>query len=40
MHGMRHIRMAHGAVSRQIRLLEDWLGTRLFLRTSRTELPT
>src|SRR5437868_727934 len=29
-----------GAVSRQIRLLEEWLGTRLFLRTSRNAVPT
>jgi LysR family transcriptional regulator, glycine cleavage system transcriptional activator len=29
-----------GAVSRQIRLLEDWLGVRLFLRTSRNAVPT
>jgi LysR family glycine cleavage system transcriptional activator len=29
-----------GAISRQIRLLEDWLGTRLFLRTSRNAVPT
>jgi LysR family glycine cleavage system transcriptional activator len=27
-------------VSRQIRLLEDWLGVRLFLRTSRNAVPT
>ena len=27
--------VTHGAVSRQIRLLEEWLGTSLFLRTSR-----
>ena len=30
----------HGAVSRQIRLLKDWLGVRLFLRTSRNAVPT
>src|ERR1700756_4208919 len=30
----------HGAVSRQIRLLEEWLGTSLFLRTSRNAVPT
>jgi LysR family glycine cleavage system transcriptional activator len=29
------LNVTHGAVSRQIRLLEDWLGARLFLRTSR-----
>jgi LysR family transcriptional regulator, glycine cleavage system transcriptional activator len=29
------LHVTHGAVSRQIRFLEDWLGTRLFLRTSR-----
>jgi LysR family glycine cleavage system transcriptional activator len=27
-------------VSRQIRVLEDWLGARLFLRTSRNAVPT
>lgn len=32
--------VTHGAVSRQIRLLEDWLGIRLFLRTSRNTVPT
>src|ERR1700738_3149345 len=32
--------VTHGAVSRQIRLLEDWLGTKLFLRTSRNAVPT
>jgi LysR family transcriptional regulator, glycine cleavage system transcriptional activator len=32
--------VTHGAVSRQIRLLEDWLGVRLFLRTSRSAVPT
>ena len=32
--------VTHGAVSRQIRLLEDWLGSRLFLRTSRNAVPT
>jgi LysR family glycine cleavage system transcriptional activator len=34
------LNVTHGAVSRQIRLLEDWLGTRLFLRTSRNAAPT
>src|SRR5215471_16276701 len=34
------LNVTHGAVSRQIRLLEDWLGTRLFLRTSRNAVPT
>src|SRR5216684_2947281 len=29
------LNVTHGAVSRQIRMLEDWLGARLFLRTSR-----
>ena len=32
--------VTHGAVSRQIRMLEDWLGTKLFLRTSRRAVPT
>jgi LysR family glycine cleavage system transcriptional activator len=32
--------VTHGAVSRQIRLLEDWLGSRLFLRTGRNAVPT
>ncbi len=32
--------VTHGAVSRQVRLLEEWLGTRLFLRTSRNAVPT
>jgi LysR family transcriptional regulator, glycine cleavage system transcriptional activator len=32
--------VTHGAVSRQIRLLEEWLGTRLFQRTSRNAVPT
>lgn len=34
------LNVTHGAVSRQIRLLEDWLGTRLFVRTSRHAVPT
>jgi LysR family transcriptional regulator, glycine cleavage system transcriptional activator len=34
------LHVTHGAVSRQVRLLEDWLGTRLFLRTSRNAVPT
>src|SRR5260370_20712998 len=34
------LRVTHGAVSRQIRLLEEWLGTSLFLRTSRNAVPT
>ena len=34
------LNVTHGAVSRQIRLLEDWLGTKLFLRTSRNAVPT
>jgi LysR family transcriptional regulator, glycine cleavage system transcriptional activator len=29
------LNVTHGAISRQIRVLEDWLGVRLFLRTSR-----
>jgi LysR family transcriptional regulator, glycine cleavage system transcriptional activator len=34
------LNVTHGAVSRQIRLLEDWLGTKLFKRTSRNAVPT
>jgi LysR family transcriptional regulator, glycine cleavage system transcriptional activator len=34
------LNVTHGAVSRQVRLLENWLGTRLFLRTSRNAVPT
>ncbi len=34
------LNVTHGAVSRQVRLLEDWLGTRLFLRTSRNAVST
>src|SRR5215471_7189490 len=34
------LNVTHGAISRQIRLLEDWLGTRLFYRTSRNAVPT
>jgi LysR family transcriptional regulator, glycine cleavage system transcriptional activator len=30
------LNVTHGAVSRQIRVLEDWLGARVFLRTSRS----
>jgi LysR family glycine cleavage system transcriptional activator len=36
----KELNVTHGAVSRQIRLLEDWLGTRLFLRTSRNAVLT
>ena len=32
--------VTHGAISRQIRLLEDWFGTKLFLRTTRNAVPT
>lgn len=32
--------VTHGAVSRQIRTLEDWLGAPLFRRTSRNAVPT
>ena len=32
--------VTHGAVSRQIHLLEEWLGISLFLRTSRNAMPT
>jgi len=34
------LNVTHGAVSRQIRLLEDWLGVHLFLRTGRNAVPT
>jgi LysR family transcriptional regulator, glycine cleavage system transcriptional activator len=34
------LNVTHGAVSRQIHLLEEWLGVRLFLRTSRNAVPT
>ena len=34
------LNVTHGAVSRQIRLLEDWLGARLFFRTSRNAVLT
>jgi LysR family transcriptional regulator, glycine cleavage system transcriptional activator len=34
------LNVTHGAISRQIRLLEEWLGIRLFLRTSRNVVPT
>jgi LysR family transcriptional regulator, glycine cleavage system transcriptional activator len=34
------LNVTHGAISRQIRLLEDWLGLQLFLRTSRNVVPT
>ena len=39
-HAARELNVTHGAVSRQVRLLEDWLGTRLFVRTSRNAVPT
>lgn len=34
------LNVTHGAVSRQIRTLEDWLGAPLFRRTSRSAVPT
>ena len=34
------LNVTHGAISRQIRLLEDWFGIRLFLRTSRKAVLT
>src|SRR5258708_820274 len=34
------LNVTHGAVSRQIRTLEDWLGVRLFLRSNRNAVPT
>ncbi len=36
----QELNVTHGAVSRQVRLLEDWLGARLFSRTSRNAVPT
>ena len=36
----QELSVTHGAVSRQISLLEEWLGTSLFLRTSRNAVPT
>ena len=36
----KELNVTHGAISRQIRLLEDWLGMRLFVRTSRNAVPT
>jgi LysR family transcriptional regulator, glycine cleavage system transcriptional activator len=38
-HAARELNVTHGAVSRQVRLLEEWLGTRLFVRTSRNAVP-
>jgi LysR family transcriptional regulator, glycine cleavage system transcriptional activator len=32
--------LTHGAVSRQIKLLEEWLGQRLFVLTGRRMVPT
>ena len=34
------LNVTHGAISRQIHLLEDWLGIQLFLRTSRNAVLT
>jgi LysR family transcriptional regulator, glycine cleavage system transcriptional activator len=34
------LNVTHGAISRQIRTLEDWLGAPLFRRTSRNAVPT
>jgi LysR family glycine cleavage system transcriptional activator len=34
------LNVTHGAISRQIRTLEDWLGVPLFRRTSRNAVPT
>jgi len=34
------LNVTHGAVSRQVRALEDWLGTPLFRRTSRNAIPS
>jgi LysR family glycine cleavage system transcriptional activator len=36
----RELNVTHGAVSRQVRLLEEWFGTRLFVRTGRNAVPT
>src|SRR5438552_19198247 len=34
------LNVTHGAISRQVRLLEGWLGIRLFVRTRRNPVPT
>lgn len=34
------LNVTHGAISRQVRVLEDWLGAPLFQRTSRNAVPT
>jgi len=34
------LNVTHGAISRQIRTLEDWIGAPLFRRTSRNAVPT
>jgi LysR family glycine cleavage system transcriptional activator len=39
-HAAEELHVTHGAVSRQIRVLEDWLGAPLFRRTSRNAVPT
>jgi LysR family transcriptional regulator, glycine cleavage system transcriptional activator len=36
----QELNVTHGAVSRQIRALEDWVGAPLFRRTSRNAVPT
>jgi LysR family transcriptional regulator, glycine cleavage system transcriptional activator len=36
----QELNVTHGAVSRQVHLLEEWLGTLLFVRTSRYVRPT
>jgi LysR family glycine cleavage system transcriptional activator len=39
-HAATELGVTHGAVSRQIGVLEDWLGRRLFVRTSRNAMPS
>jgi LysR family transcriptional regulator, glycine cleavage system transcriptional activator len=39
-HAAEELNVTHGAISRQIRTLEDWLGAPLFRRTSRNAVPT
>ena len=39
-HAAAELHVTHGAVSRQIRLLEDWLGAALFVRTGHKVVAT